>query len=46
MDGVIAESDPVAPGEPVLSAYANGNDATDPIPRATANNPTRPTWCA
>ena len=37
-------SEPVAPAEPVSSAYANGIEPrADPTPRATAKAPTRPT---
>jgi hypothetical protein len=39
-----AESDALAPGEPVVSANAVGIAATaEPTPNATANAPTRPT---
>jgi hypothetical protein len=42
-----AALDPVDPAEPVVSATANGIDATaEPTPRATARAPTRPTYRA
>lgn len=43
-DGAPAESDPVDPDEPVVSANASGTDEiADPTPSATASAPTRPT---
>jgi hypothetical protein len=43
-DPVSAESEPVAPADPAVSANATGIDTTaEPIPKATANAPTRPT---
>jgi hypothetical protein len=43
-DPVSAESEPVAPADPAVSANATGTDTTaEPIPKATANAPTRPT---
>ena len=52
-DGLVADdaddvsADPVEPAEPVVSASATGIDAAaDPMPKATANAPTRPTYAA
>jgi hypothetical protein len=40
-------ADPVEPAEPVVSASATGIDAAaDPMPKAIANAPTRPTYDA
>ena len=43
-DPVSAESEPAAPADPAVSANATGIDTpAEPIPKATANAPTRPT---
>lgn len=45
-DELPPSADPVAPPEPVRSAMATAGIATTaaPMPNATANAPTRPTW--
>lgn len=44
-DDEVSVSEPVDPPEPVVSAKAIGIDtAADPMPKAIANAPTRPTY--